>query len=145
MKNAAVRTRSKKRNNKRKENRRSRAISRIIKLVAIIPIVLLVALLFFKTSAEGHDDIRETKSDYYHELEGRYLEVLKAELSRKGMGSAGITMTSVIDINGDRCYKVQLHHAKINKMDELAKTEFLEYMATIDFSDGETEVIYEIL
>lgn len=134
--------------NRKKRERRIKKIRRInfiAKLVGLIPLVLLIAMIFFKTNASGQDDIRETKSDYYHELESRYMEVLKAELGRKGMGSAGITMTSIIDINGDRTYKVQLHHEKISNMDEEAQAEFLQYMATIDFADSVTPVVYTIL
>lgn len=131
--------------NKIKGNKNKANVVNRIKLIALIPLVILMAMLFFGTNVDGQDDIRETKNDYYHELEGRYMEVLKAELSRKGMGSAGITMTSIIDIKGDRTYKVQLHHEKIGKMDEEARESFLEYMATIDFADGETPVVYSIL
>lgn len=132
----------------KKKNRKKIVKARrriLLKLLILVPLVILIAMLFFGTNVAGQDDIRETKNDYYHELEGRYMEVLKAELTRKGMGSAGITMTSIIDIKGDRTYKVQLHHEKIGKMDDEARESFLEYMATIDFADGETPVVYSIL
>lgn len=129
----------------RDKKRRERRMKQIIKLLLIVPLVVLVGLLFFGSSAKGQDDIRESKNDYYHELENRYMDVLREELSRKGMGSAGVTMTSVIDINGDRSYNVQLHHEKISKMDENQQCEFMNFINGISFADSTIPVAYEIL
>lgn len=124
---------------------KSAAKARMVKLLAFIPIVIIMGMFFFKISANGQDDIRETKAAYYHELEGRYMEVLRFELGNRGLGSAGVTMTSVIDINGDRSYKVQLHHEKISRMDDDERQAFLLDMAKVDFANPESPVIYEIL
>lgn len=133
------------RDKRRKEKRRAKRVRLFIKIVLLIPLVILTAILFFGNSANGQDDIRESKTDYYREMESRYMEVLRSELGRKGMGSAGVTLTSVIDINGDRSYNVVLHHEKISKMDEEEKQAFLDDMDGISFADNSVLVEYEIL
>lgn len=124
---------------------RAKRMKLLLKMILLVPLIVLVSLLFFGNSANGQTDVRESKNEYYHELEERYMEVLRSELGRHGMGSAGVTMTSVIDINGDRSYNVVLHHEKIEKMDEEQRDEFMAYIDGISFADCTIPVSYEIL
>ena len=120
--------------------RTERLYLNIIRVVFAIIATIGILSLIFKIDADGQENIAKSRSAYFHELEGRYKEVLKHSLENEGMYNAGINITSIINIDGTRVYTVKIHHEKYDNFDECKRQEILESLGAISFADNETPV-----
>lgn len=62
-------------------------------------------------------DTKELES-YYRAKEREMVQKTSAFLQEAGFKNSGITLTRVVDNEGNRQYTMTIHHGKIDKMDE---------------------------
>lgn len=96
----------------------------------IVTTVLLVAISAFCITGTviSQSNIGEQeKENYYREQEKELLCRTKQQLKDLGYTNSGVTLTRVVDAEGNREYTFTIHHGKIDKMsmeerEELAET-----------------------
>ena len=66
-------------------------------------------------------------------------------LNQSGFVNSGVMLTSVMDENGMRWYTVTVHHGKIDRMDEDAKKNLKEQLATLVFAEDNCNFSHEFL
>ncbi len=82
---------------------------------------LLVCVIGFCSAATvmGQENLQDREREiWYREQEVRLLEETKAYLSQEGFANCGVTLTRVIDADGEREYTFTIHHNRIDRMDE---------------------------
>ena len=116
-----------------------------VKKIAFVVMVAVMAAFALKINVAGEEDSARSNRAYYHELENRYREVLNASLNKHGLYNTGITISSIINPDGSRAYKVMLHNDKIDYMDEAQQQAFMDDLSKITFADNESPISYSIL
>ena len=117
----------------------------IAKAVVLLFVILLSVLFIGPVKASGAEPDAHVQSIYYHELESRFREVLEYELQKEGMENAGINISCITDISGNRTVTVSVHHYKIDRMSENEKTEFIGEISSVGFADDSITVVYELI
>lgn len=95
--------------------------------------------------AMGWENVQQDNKAYYHELENRYLNVVRETLHEEGYLNCGITMTSIVNPAGCRQYEVVIHHDRLDYLTESEQTDFILRMEQISFPDSACAVTYKIL
>ena len=72
----------------------------------------------------------------YEQLEEEYQEELGDILAKEGYPYSGITMTYITDMDGNRDYKVQIHHRRMKRLDEQQQEELVQVVSKVDFTGG---------
>ena len=122
----------------------SDAIMLVGKLFFTLAVIIMIGVLFFKTEAKGEEP-KEADRIYYSELEDLFKDVLRAKLDHDGFIDAGINLSCVIYPNGEREYKVEIHHDRITNMDDNEKEEFLVKMSELKFTNASIPVTYSVI
>lgn len=113
-------------------------------ILATIGMIMFLSFLF-SIQAKGNENVEVVDRSYYHELEMTYLDVIDAQLTRCGYLNCGITLNSIIDLNGNRTYYVQVHHQRIDNMDDSGKLEIIELLEQIAFPVEQCSVSFEFV
>ncbi len=103
------------------------------KTLVIVTLGLIIVLsCCMKIRARGAEGrINDICNDYYKAIEKEYVAGVRAKLDERGFDYAGITMTKVVDVDGVFAYTVDIHHKRIDKMDEYEKQQ-LSDIITMD-------------
>ena len=118
------------------------------KLIMAI-MVLVMVFVGYKTMVKGHayNDMelkQQNRYEYYQELEARFTNVLRATLEDEGFCNAGINVTSIIKISGQREYSVLVHHDRFDRMNEAEKKQYEERLGRIEFPENGCSVVYKV-
>ena len=111
-------------------------------LLTILFIFLLLALIPMKVSGSSIDAAEE---EAYYGLERCFLDVLDMRLREYGYTDSGLTLNSIIYVDGSRCYYVKIHHARITDAGAGAWEELKLQIADIPFPIENCSVTYEII
>ncbi len=84
-------------------------------LAAVLILVLGIGMTAKASSFKGGNI--QISREQYRIMEEEYLEEVREILLEKGCKNAGITLTYITDIDGNREYVVTVHHAKLEKME----------------------------
>ena len=99
--------------------------------------MIMFLSFFFSIQAKGNENVEVVDRSYYH--------VIDAQLTRCGYLNCGITLNSIIDLNGNRTYYVQVHHQRIDNMDDSGKLEIIELLEQIAFPVEQCSVSFEFV
>lgn len=83
--------------------------------------------------------------NYYRAQEKALVRETRDCLEQEGFHNSGVTLTSVIDVDGSREYTVTVHHGKINKMDIVSQEILKEELASFAFSADNCTFYHEFL
>lgn len=114
-------------------------------ILATIVLLLITTLSIAGTVYSKEADRYRVDDGCIKEQEQEYLQQVKAVLQNYNCNNSGITMTKIIDENGDREYYVKLHHKKINAMDLAEKAELRRDLENVGFSKEKFTIFYEFL
>lgn len=106
---------------------------------------IIAGLLLFLTAgsmtlqAEGNEARRDGGREY-EELEKGYQGRVMDVLTQYGLSSGGITLTKVIQIDGTREYRLEIHHARMGKWTEQQRGRLEEGIHMLGAPDGASSV-----
>lgn len=87
------------------------------KIVVLVAIVLgMVSGYGMSVMAVSTEDRQISREEYFM-AEQAYVDEVRQILLEKGCKNAGITLTYITDMEGQREYALTLHHRKIRQMD----------------------------
>lgn len=72
---------------------------------------------------------------YYDELESDYLKDMKEVLVEEGYIDSGITMTKIMNADGSRDYKIQIHNKSLNNISDIEKDKLCDLLSQFAFDD----------
>ncbi len=96
-------------------------------------LVLISAFCITGTVISQTKPLEAELINYYREQEKELVHRTREYLSQAGFPNSGVTLTSVIEVDGSREYTLTIHHGKINKMDENSKESLKEELASLVF------------
>ena len=132
-----------KRNGKRTEKRRNLIRKIYFRILMTVVAAILIGLMF-GMKAVGEENPENSRAAYYHEKEEIFIDVLTSVLADNGIRNAGINISSIIDADGSREYKVSIHHYCFEYMAQEERDSFLARISEVKFADAEVPVTYEI-
>jgi len=83
-----------------------------------VTILLILVSTFFITGTVQSQSVKnpgETER-YYQELEKEYVRDIRDYLNANGYENSGVTLTCTVDEEGNREYRVTLHHKYLEKL-----------------------------
>lgn len=78
-------------------------------------------------------DIQMAQEAYYQQLEREYIGRVRQFLEEQGYCSSGVTLNRVVDGDGQRSYKVLVHHGALERLEEEAQIQVLERIEELGF------------
>lgn len=113
--------------------------------IIMIALVLVTAFFISGTVISQNKGQSRVEEEYYKTLEQEYIQQIRELLSQKGYDNSGVTMTKVIEENGERDYIVDIHHKRFSKLDETKQNELLNECASISFPVEDCTFFHEFL
>ncbi len=123
----------------RRRRRRERARSGCAELVMLL-LVVLICVFCAAIRAEGNEAQDGHDREAYRELEREYRDEVSDVLARHRLSDSGINLTSVIRPDGEREYRLDVHHARIGKMTRAQREALAEGLRVLSFPDGVSAV-----
>lgn len=78
-------------------------------------------------------DTWKAQEAYYEQLERDYISRVRQFLDEQGYRSSGVTLNRVVDCDGQRSYKVLVHHGALGRLEEEAQAQVLEQIEDMGF------------
>lgn len=82
--------------------------------------------------SQAADTLRAQEA-YYEQLEREYIGQVKNFLTEQGYRNSGVTLSRIVDGEGQRRYRVLIHHSAIDRLEEEARAELLEQVSDLGF------------
>lgn len=102
--------------------------------VTVTVLLVLCMWLFVSetvmSQTEGNITVDE---ESFLELEKDYVAQVKSHLEKEGYRNSGVSLTRVVDGDGNRSYEMVLHHKNIYKLSEAEQEIMLEEIAQMAF------------
>lgn len=112
--------------------RKSWADRTIWGLTAIMLSMVAAMCITGSIKSQAADTLRAQEA-YYEQLEREYIGQVRSFLSEQGYRNSGVTLSRIVDGEGQRSYKVLIYHGAIVRLEEEALTELLEQVADLGF------------
>lgn len=106
---------------------------------------ILLCILLFPMTVSGSSENKVTSRESYHELEMVFLDVLDMRLTNCGYAGCGITLNSIVDLDGSRTYYIQIHHKKITDEGTAEWKMLCSQLSDITFPADRCEILYELV
>ena len=84
-------------------------------LIVVLSLVLGIGMSV--KAAALKDDCSDFSVKQYDKMEEAYVKEAKMILLEKGCKNAGITLTYITGVDGNREYTITIHHSKLDKME----------------------------
>lgn len=94
---------------------------------------------------KGQDENSRDKEQYYDVVEDKFLQVLRENLEEREFYNSGITMTKVLEEDGSRRYKTEIHNKRINNLEEQERELLKNELMELSFSDENSTMQYEFV
>ncbi len=101
----------------------------------MVTVFLILSLWLFvsetvMSQTEGNITVDETA---FLELEEDYMKQVKSHLEKAGYRNSGVSLTRVVDEDGNRSYEMVLHHKNMYKLSEAEQEIMLEEIEQMAF------------
>lgn len=106
---------------------------RIIWGLAVIMLSMVAAMCITGSIKSQAADTLRAQEAYYEQLEREYIGQVRSFLAEQGYRNSGVTLSRIVDGEGQRSYKVLIHHGAILRLEEEALTELLEQVRDLGF------------
>lgn len=100
--------------------------------LAAMALALTAAVCIAGSIKSQAADTWETREAYYQQLEREYIGRVREFLEEQGYHSSGVTLNRIVD-DGQRSYKVLIHHSALERLEEEALAEVLEQIEGLGF------------
>lgn len=101
-------------------------------LTAIL-LAVIAAICVMGSIQSQAADIQKDREAYYEQLEREYIGRVRQFLEEQGYRSSGVTLNRVVDGDGQRSYKVLVHHGALGRLEEEARAEVLGQIEEMGF------------
>lgn len=101
-------------------------------LVTIV-LAMVVAIGVAGSIKSQAADTWKAQEAYYEQLEREYISQVRQFLEEQGYRSSGVTLNRVVDCDGQRSYKVLVHHGALDRLEEQAQAEVLGHIEDMGF------------
>lgn len=107
----------------------------------IILTILFITITVFCTTqtvfSREADSVSAYSEQYFDALEKEYVKTIRGILEDNGYANSGVTMTDIIEDNGEREYTVAIHHKRLDRLSECEKTELLSQLEQVSFGQDD--------
>lgn len=104
-------------------------------ILTTIVLILVTAFSIAGTVISKNDFKAGELEQYYLQKEKQLTEDVRDFLNQKGYRNSGVTVTRVVEANGNREYTVTVHHGDIDRMTEGERTVLAGEMGNLTFED----------
>lgn len=104
-------------------------------ILTTIVLILVTAFSIAGTVISKNDFKAGELEQYYLQKEKQLTEDVRDFLNQKGYRNSGVTVTRVLEANGNREYTVTVHHGDIDRMTEGERTVLAGEMGNLTFED----------
>ena len=101
--------------------------------LAAIVLAMTTAVCIAGSIKSQAADTWKAQEAYYQQLEREYIGRVRQFLEERGYRSSGVTLNRIVDGDGQRSYKVLVHHGARNRLEEEAQAEVLEQIEDLGF------------
>lgn len=113
--------------------------------VATFCLIVIIAFCVTGTVVSKTDMGAQEMEQYYRAQEKLWLKETKECLTEMGFLNSGVTLTRVVDENGNRAYTFTIHHGKIDRMCEEERTELADLLLSEAEFDENCTFYHEFL
>ncbi|MDE6673188.1 MAG: hypothetical protein K2K19_00025 [Acetatifactor sp.] len=106
---------------------------RIIWGLAAIMLSMAAAMCIAGSIKSQAADTLRAQEAYYEQLEREYIGQVRSFLTEQGYRNSGVTLSRIVDGEGQRRYRVLIHHGAIDRLEEEARAELLEQVSDLGF------------
>lgn len=106
---------------------------RVIWGLAAIMLSMTAAMCITGSIRSQAADTLRAQEAYYEQLEREYIGQVRSFLAEQGYRNSGVTLSRIVDGEGQRSYKVLIHHGAIVRLEEEALAELLEQVRDMGF------------
>ena len=106
---------------------------RIMWGLAAMALAAAVALCIAGSIKSQAADTLEAQEAYYEQLEREYIGQVRGFLAEQGYRNSGVTLSRIVDGEGQRSYRVLIYHGAISRLDEEALAELLGQTEELGF------------
>lgn len=106
---------------------------RIIWGLAAIVLSMAAAMCIAGSIKSQAADTLRTQEAYYEQLEREYIGQVRSFLTEQGYRNSGVTLSRIVDGEGQRRYRVLIHHGAIVRLEEEELVELLEQVSDLGF------------
>jgi len=109
---------------------------------------LLIVFIFFcmyqtvKGNEKTGTDEREM---FFRAKEAQLLADTRAYLTEEGFYNSGVTLTRVVDGEGNREYTITIHHGRIDRMEEEEREDLRKDLSTLCFQEDHCTFQHDFL
>ncbi|MBE5883674.1 MAG: hypothetical protein E7291_04575 [Lachnospiraceae bacterium] len=108
-------------------------------------LVVMIAFCVTGTVISQSDMGMQEVENYYREQERVLLQNTREQLREMGYTNCGVTLTRVVDAEGNREYTFTIHHGKIDKMSDTERDELAKLLACGEGIDENCTFYHEFL
>ena len=101
----------------------------VLFVATTIILVLITAFCIAGTVMSKGDMTERELESYYQQVEKELLGRTRDQLEELGFKNSGVTLTRVVDAEGNRDYTFTIHHRKIDAMSAEERVELAEMLA----------------
>lgn len=116
-----------------RRNYRERMIKDVLFVWFTFAVSMVIAFFISSTVVSQADGGVTVDEEYYPLLEESYVEEIKGLLNELGYENSGVNLTVMADEEGNRSYRVKLHHKRIARLTEEEKKALLETIEDMAF------------
>ena len=106
---------------------------RIMWGLAAIVLAMAAAMCVMGGIRSQAADTRKAQEAYYEQLEREYMDRVWQFLEEQGYRNSGVMLNRVVDGDGQRSYKVLVHHGALDRLEEGAEAEVLGQIEDMGF------------
>lgn len=90
-------------------------------------------------------DTQNAREAYYEQLEREYIGRVWAFMEDQGYRNSGVMLSRVVDSDGQRSYKVLVHHGALEKQKEETQEELLRQIEDLGFQAADCDFTAQLL
>lgn len=98
---------------------------RIMWGLAAVALAMSAALCIAGSIKSQAADTLRAQEAYYEQLEREYLSQVRSYLAEQGYRNSGVTLSRIVDGEGQRSYRVFIYHGGISRLEEEKLNELL--------------------
>lgn len=89
--------------------------------------------------------IPDITAEGYRSIERKYVEEVRETLDKNGFANAGISMTKQVNETGGFDYTLNVHHRRIDRMDDVERAELAKILTNRDIEVDDSSVIVKYI
>lgn len=96
--------------------------------------IVMAAVLFITGSINSQAaDTLKAQEEYYEQLEREYIGQVRSFLTQQGYRNSGVTLSRVVDDEGQRSYTILVHHSAMDQLEDEKLAELLGQVENMGF------------